>query len=136
MKPLKVDLPYPDFEDLTEDKTSAIVISPSYAGLHGELRSILQYVYHARYFEKNGLKEIADTLLSVAVCEMEHISILGKLLIKLGLNPVYTLSAFNLAGFFSTSSVSYSTTPEKMFLDDISGEINAINGYETQVSEG
>ena len=43
MKPEIVDLPYPDIDDIKEDKLTARIISPAYAQQKSELTAILQY---------------------------------------------------------------------------------------------
>ncbi len=129
MKPLVVDIPYPSLKNITEDKRSAYVISPAYSGLNGELNAILSYEYHSQFFNKLNMPEFKETVQRIAVAEMEHLEILGELLIKLGANPVYTLRAFDKYDFYNTSNVSESNVPEKMILDEIAAEINTVNDY-------
>ncbi|MBO5286479.1 MAG: hypothetical protein J6B16_06245 [Clostridia bacterium] len=129
MKPLKVDIPYPPLNQIERDEKSAYIISPAYSGLHSELKAILQYVYHAQFFNDERFLEYKTALINIAICEMEHLNILGELLLKLGADPIYTLRAFDKYNFFTTSCIAQSKTPEKMLLDDISGELSAINAY-------
>lgn len=129
MKPLKVDIPYPPLNQIERDEKSAYIISPAYSGLHSELKAILQYVYHAQFFNDERFLEYKTALINIAICEMEHLNILGELLLKLGADPIYTLRAFDKYNFFTTSCIAQSKTPEKMLLDDISGELSAINTY-------
>ena len=126
---LKVDLPYPSIDDITPDRKTALLISPTYAGSQGELSAILQYVYHENYFEKEHAIEIAKTVKDIAVCEMFHLKLLAKTLINLGAPPIYTTTAFNKYAYFTTASVSRTTKPKQMLLDDILGEMQAIEHY-------
>ena len=133
IKPLKIELPYPDVDKVKPNKHSASIISPAYAGLHGEITATLQYLYHRfNFLQENDLKT-AETLLSISLAEMEHVEILGKTLLQLGVKPVYSLSPPYKYNFYNTSFVSYSNTPEKMLLDDISDELSAINQYEEMI---
>lgn len=128
-KALIVDLPYPNTEGIKEDFRSASIIAPAYASQHSELGAILQYVYHHFYFEKLGDDETASTLVRISVAEMKHLNLLGEVLIKLGVDPVFTRKPPYKTEFFSSSCISYSKTAKKMLLDDISGEMLAINEY-------
>ncbi|MBS1455556.1 MAG: hypothetical protein HP008_00615 [Clostridia bacterium] len=129
VKPLVVDIPYPSMDCVKENRRAAYIISSSYAGYEGELNAILSYNYHSLYFESFGMKDYAETLTAISIAEMRHLDILGRLLIKLGADPVYTLRAFDKCDFYNTSNVSSSNIPVKMLLDDISGELTAINAY-------
>lgn len=130
IKPLKIDLPYPDVGKIKPNKQTASIIAPAYAGLHGEITATLQYLYHRFNFLQENDKKTAEVLLSISLAEMEHVEILGKTLMQLGVKPVYSLAPPYKYNFYNTSCVSYSNTPEKMLLDDISDEISAITQYE------
>ena len=128
MKPLICDLPYPSTDTLTKDVRSGQIISFAYATLRGELTATLQYVYHHFYFDEIE-KTDAEMLMAIAKAEMIHIDILGTAMLKLGVSPKYVqVPCTN--NFFNTSTVSQSTTPQKMLMDDIQGEMNAIADYE------
>ena len=128
MKPLQVDLPYPSTNTLTKDVRSGYIISCAYATLRGELTAILQYVYHHHFFDGIDPND-ADTLMSIAVCEMLHLNILGAAMLKLGVNPRYVQQP-NTDNYFNTTTVSQATMPQKMLMDDIQGEMTAISDYQ------
>lgn len=127
MKPLICDLPYPSVDSLTCDVRSGQIISFAYAAQYGELTATLQYTYHHFHF---GLTdgETADTLMSIAVAEMKHLDILGESMLRLGVNPLYVQYP-NSCTYYNTSGVSKSTAPQKMLMDDIQGELEAIANY-------
>lgn len=133
-KKIKVDLPYPPLDKITKDLKSAQIIAPSYAGYHGELTAILQYVYHHFYFAQEGDDETASVLVGISVCEMQHLDIIGEMLIKLGVDPVFTQVPPYPCGFFTSEKVSYSKTAHKMLIDDVSGEMLAIREYDRELS--
>ncbi len=128
-KPIKIDLPYPSLCGITQDLKTARIISPAYAGTHSELTATLQYIYHYFNFVKEFDEKTAQTLMGIAVAEMEHIEILGNVLVKLGVDPIFTHFPPCKTDYYSTRAVSYSKTPVKMLLDDISGELVAISEY-------
>ncbi|MBQ3116688.1 MAG: manganese catalase family protein [Clostridia bacterium] len=127
---IKVQLPYPSVESFSPDYKSACVIAPSYCGIHGELDAILQYVYHGFYFNKIGDKQTADVMIGIAMCEMQHFEMLGSALLKLGIDPTFTKQPCIRSGAYNTSYISYSKSPVKMLIDDITGEMVAISEYE------
>ena len=129
-KPLTVNLPYPTLDDITEDKRSAIILNSAYAGSHGELNAILQYVYHYFYFKKLGKNDCANTAVSIALAEMMHLETLGELLLKLGADPIYATITPCGRDFYCANNVSYGNQFEKMIMDDVSGELVAIDCYE------
>lgn len=128
LKPLICDLPYPSTDNLQPDVRSGQIISFAYATLKGELTATLQYVYHHFYFDEID-KTDGETLMSIAVAEMMHIDILGKAMLRLGVSPKY-VQCPNTNTYFNTSTVSQSTTAQKMLMDDIQGEMNAIADYQ------
>ncbi len=128
-KPLSVDKPYPTNEGLCPDAYSLRIISPAYASSQSELNSVLQYVYQSFFFGKRGYDGISQTLVSIAVSEMEHLNILGKTILSLGAAPVfsqYPAAAFN---FYSAKYVSYSNSLKNMLEDDVLCERRAIASY-------
>jgi len=128
MKPLVCDLPYPSIDILTKDIRSGNIISFAYATLRGEITATLQYTYH-HFFLTDKNADDAETLMSIAIAEMKHIDILGESMIKLGVKPRYVQYP-NSDEFYNTSIISQATTPQKMLMDDIQGEMNAIADYQ------
>ena len=127
MKPLICDLPYPSTDALTTDVRSGQIISFAYATLNGEVTATLQYAYH-NFVLSATHPEIAETLLSIAVAEMHHISLLGKAMCRLRITPLYTQYP-NSKNYYNTSCVSQSVTPTKILMDNLKGELNAISEY-------
>lgn len=128
-RPLIVDLPYPSIESLTQDLESANIILGAYASKHSELQAILQYVYHHFFFFACGEEKIAKILIEISVAEMKHLEMLGQMLLKLGIDPMFYFISPYRREFFSSECVNYSKTTQKMLLDDISGELVAISEY-------
>lgn len=127
MKPLICDLPYPTLDTLTTDVKSGQILSFAYATQKGELTAVLQYLYH-EVFMKNFSAHNADTLMSIAIAEMKHMHILAEAMERLGVVPRYVQYP-NTKIYFDASCVSQSMTPQKMIMDDIQGELNAIAEY-------
>jgi bacterioferritin len=133
-KPLIVDAPYPDPFLLSPDVTSMNIISPAYATSGSELNAILQYVYHSFYFAARGKEEIANTLESIAIAEMIHLGLLGKSILSLGAQPIFTACPPAPFNFYSTKYVGYGSSLKSMIENDISGEKHAIASYERMLT--
>lgn len=128
-KPLILDSPYPAYSDLSGDAFSLNIISPAYASSESELNTVLQYLYHSYFFEREGYGEIHDTLISIAVAEMMHLNLLGKTILALGAQPFFTRFPSCAFDFYSAKYVSYSQSLANMLEDDIIGERRAVSSY-------
>ena len=129
MKPLIADNVYPTTDDIAPDCRALRIVSPAYASSTGELNAILQYNYHAVMFAGKGLDEYADLLDSIAVAEMIHLKLLGRLILALGAQPVYTALPSAGFNFYSTKFVAYSRSLKNMIEDDIISERHAVMRY-------
>jgi len=128
----------------TENPASAIIFCNTKANVHyvtgvlqgfgysaDELSADLQYLYHSFIFKGRCDDETADILIGIAITEMHHLDILGNMLLKLGADPVYvTAYPPNGFNFFSASAISYSKSVRKMLMDDLAGELCAIENYD------
>lgn len=127
MKPIALDVPYPNTFDMQQDIRSGQIISFAYATQDGEINATLQYVYQSVIFGKID-KDDADTLEGIAVAEMVHVKLLASAMLSLGVMPVYTVRP-NCNEFYNACTVSRACTPQKMLMDDIQGELQAIAEY-------
>lgn len=130
IKPLKLDLHYPSLDEIGPDIAAARIIAPAYASVHiSETAASFQYIYHHLYFDKLKMEEYAYVLESIAIAEMIHLEVLGKLLLNLGVDPIYSANPPQ-RNYYNTSGVSYSRTPQQMLMDDIRAEMSAISDYQ------
>ncbi len=123
------DIPYPDITDIKSDSEAVKIIAPAYASERGELNTVLQYAYQTAQLKNQGYDEFAQTLKKISVEEMEHLSVLADLLLRLGVSPVYSAYPPYPANFYFAGNVSYSRLPQKIFIDDIAAEQGAIDVY-------
>lgn len=128
-KPLTLQAEFPTTEGLCPDAYSLAVICPAYASSTGELNAILQYFYHYFNFNRQGYKEFASDLESIAIAEMLHFRLLGETILALGAQPVYCQNPPTAYNFYSAKYVTYSRNLVNMIEDDILGEKRAIAQY-------
>ncbi|MDE7439535.1 MAG: hypothetical protein K2N23_03410 [Clostridia bacterium] len=128
-KPLTLNEKFPTTEGICPDAYSLAVISPAYASSTGELNAVLQYIYHSLNFDKLDMKDIAETLESIAIAEMIHLKLLGKTMLALGASPIYCQNPSTAFNFYSTKYVSYSRNLIDMIEDDVMAEKHAICQY-------
>ncbi len=135
MEALRDGSAYPTLDGIQEDKRTAQIISPAYADRGSELTAILQYVYQSFIFEGLGFDKYAKTLEEIALAEMMHLDILGSVLYRLGVLPVYTSCPPKKFDFYTTAAVCYENEPQKMIMADIKGETEAIRAYEKMLTK-
>ena len=129
------ELPYPSTKYITRDERSAKIISPAYASRDSELTAILLYSYQHIIFENKEMEEEAETLSHISMDEMRHIELLGETLLALGVIPIYTERPPCKMNFYSTQFVPYSIVTQKMLMDDLRGEMTAIQMYKDMLSK-
>lgn len=81
-----VNLPYPDIEGVKPNLHLAQFIKDAYMGRDGELSGISDYIYQSIVLEES-VPMFTQLLECMAITEMEHFKILGKLILLLGENP-------------------------------------------------
>ena len=128
-KPLTTNNSFPTTDGICPDAYSLAVLSPAYASSIGELNAVLQYIYQSFIFEKQGMADYAEVLESIAIAEMLHLELLGKTIIALGAQPIYSQNPPTAFNFYSAKYVSYSRNLVNMIEDDIMGEKHAIALY-------
>ena len=133
--PLVATSPYPNFENINQDLKSASVIMPIYSGAHSEVNMAMQYLFHYFNLKTKTEKRISDTLVTIALSEINHIKILEKLLLRLGVNQVSNTFPLYKNDFCNGSIEFYGGNVKKIILDIISSELVAINQYEKIIKQ-
>ena len=124
---------YPKIEVEKENIYYANLLLQDYAGINGELSAICEYSYqHFNKFNENN--NIAKSLSQIAIVEMKHLEILGKLIKLLGLNPEFKSFECNNYKYWNSENLNYSTNTTLMLLDDIRKEKIAITNYEYHIN--
>lgn len=128
MMEYRIKAPYPKIEVEQKNPEYAKLIMQAYAGEVSEETAVHLYIYQNILLEDNQ-SEIAKILLEIAKVEMQHIDILGTLIKKLGVYPMYLDPDSLNRQFWSASYVDYNPDLKKMLEIDILAEKTAIADY-------
>lgn len=115
------------------NKEYAYMLMNDYAGEISEDTAIHMYFYQSIILEKTE-PEISKTLEKIAIEEMHHLELLGKMIYKLGELPIYrTIECYNnVPIFFNASYVNYTPDLKSILITNINAERSAIINYSRQ----
>lgn len=100
--PCQSDRPYPPIKVEKKNRRYADLLQDAYAKSgSSELQAISQYIYHNLTIDED---EVKQSLLCIALVEMQHLDVLGELIRKLGGKPAYENSNSN---FFNAGELGY-----------------------------
>lgn len=128
-----VDMPYPEVKVEKKDLELAKKVFNLYAGEVSEDTSTHTYVLQALLYSEN--EEIKEVLEGIARVEMHHLEILGTLIKKLGLIPLYLSVEDNKVKWFSGKYITYEKNLKEAILKNICIERIAIKNYEALINE-
>ena len=120
--------PYPMIKVKSPNREYAELLLEDYASCTSEDTAIHLYTYQSLILgEKNA--ELADILKEIAKVEMYHLSLLGKTIKALGVNPAFGIRSGEWLIPWNSSCVSYNKNLEEMLKIDIIREEDAIKNY-------
>lgn len=129
----KSEKPYPEIKVEQENTEYAKILLQDYAGEKSEETAAHNYIYQSIILEG----EAANTLKQIAIVEMHHLEILGKLINLLGYQPGYYTIDSNLECVihWTANNVDYNTNISDILLGNISREMTAIKQYQKHIQE-
>ncbi len=127
----QVDLPYPEVKVRGPNHRWAALLSGTFASAGSELTAITQYNYHNFFTE--SYPEVHTALKYIAAVEIIHLNLLGDLIRRLGLKPIYATYETNT--FWSGAYPDKSTEIAAMLEADIQGERDAIAHYKRIIAQ-
>lgn len=128
MMKCSVDMPYPEIKVERKNLSLAKKLLAVYAGKYSEDTNIHNYIYQTFILEKD--KEIKKIFMDIAIVEMHHLEMLGKLIKKLGVLPMFLEVKNNQPVWFSGNYVQYSNHYKDILLHNIQLEKITIQNYE------
>lgn len=131
MKPLCVDMDYPEVEVECESLSDARLLMEDYSGCEGELTAISTYIYQDYVLSGKGphYDDLSETLMRISIAEMTHHHLLGEAIVKLGGTPVMG----GRCKFWNGSMVNYCKDPISMLNNNIKAEKIAIANYKKTI---
>lgn len=122
--------PYPKIPQQKPDNEAARQLLGQYAGEHGELTAVLQYVYNSQLAPIAGAQAIGELFHCISLVEMRHLELLGDLILAYGGDPGYLYYPTpSRTAWWTGSNVIYAKQPQRMLRDAIASEERAIASY-------
>ncbi len=128
--------PYPNLVGITPNKYIAKQLLQSYAGMSSELTAITQYFYNSLLAPTVGNAALGDLFSAIMMDEMEHLRLLGVLILAYGGDPGFM--AYRPSGrtqWWNGSFVSYAKQPVTMLQNALRGEREAIISYQQLMAQ-
>lgn len=120
--------PYPIPKVICENHYYASILLEDYAGIFGELTAINQYIYHYITLQ-DSYPEISILTRQVAITEMHHLELLGKIIQLLGELPVMHFADYDVMKFWNAKFVYYNGDVYDKLSANIKHEATAIHNY-------
>lgn len=127
--------PYPPAIASAPNESYARLIRSSFSGRDSELSAVMAYFYQSMKFCECS-PDLHDTLMQIAICEMRHLELLGKLIISLGCEPKFFCCLppnANPGGWWVAhpSIIKYTANLGEALKFDIAAEKAAIDEYKS-----
>lgn len=126
--------PYPPIKVEKKSQKYVNILLQNYSGMVSEFTAVNQYVYH-KFRLSMDYPKVAETINGIAIVEMHHLEILGKLIVLLGGDPRYWISKNDKKYYWNAKFVDYGNTIKEFLSYDIQAEITAIRDYKKAKSE-
>lgn len=120
--------PYPIPRVVGENPYYASLLLQDYAGMSGELTAINQYIYHYITL-KDSHPTISVLVRQVAITEMHHLELLGKIIQLLGELPIMHWVDHGAMRSWNAMFVYYGEAVYDKLSANIRHETNAIHNY-------
>lgn len=124
-KRCQCELPYPPVEVTCPNSAWLPPLKELYAGRRSELGAITQYCYQSFILSRRR-EELSKLLRSIAIVEMHHLEMLGKLICLCGGTPDFAGKSRN---WWSGSFLNYRKDPCGALLVSLSDEVAAVDAY-------
>lgn len=130
--PYSLPEPYPAVQVVGQNHHYAALLLQDYAGIAGELTAINQYIYHYITLQ-NSYPAIATAARHIAITEMHHFELLGKIIQLLGKSPAVHFPDYGGMRYWSSKFVFYGGNIYDKLSCNIQHEADAIRSYRNRV---
>lgn len=129
VKPIMVDLPYPETRVREKNTNYANLLSVDYCGAVSEMSAITQYINHENRMSCQNCPLI-KTVLGIAMAEMIHLQKLGELIYLLGGKVDFVAKYHDRKPcMWTPEGVNITGDVRQMLLADIEAEKGAVKQY-------
>ena len=133
IRPIMMDLPYPEIQVREKNPVYANLLSLDYCGSVSELSAITQYINNENRMS-NEQCPLAKTILGIAMAEMMHLQKLGELIFLLGGTVDYVAKGQNgQKQMWSPGCLNIPENVRQMLAADIEAEQAAIRQYQAHI---
>ncbi len=126
--------PYPPVTVEASNRQYAQLLRYDLASSHSEFTSLAQYIYQSWILEAS-YPQIAETMRRIAVVEMRHLDMIGKLILLLGGVPIYSVAQNNRNVAWNGGMVQYQGAISTCMKNNIVMERTAIDHYQKQMAK-
>lgn len=133
--PYCVNLPYPASNKVQRQNTYyASILAEDYAGPGSEMTATNSYMYH-HFITTTCNEDVSCILARIAICEMTHLTMLGKLICALGSSPKFQTYGDNKSISWSAENLNYECSIKDILTSSIKGEQAAIKQYKEHIKQ-
>jgi len=126
-------IPYPPVRTEGKNPAYAQLMLSDMGGLTSEMTAVSLYVYNM--FITSADVELSAIYHDIAMIEMRHLEIFGKLAFELGADPRLWERQNRAMVYWSPSCTYYPAEPKAMLKNSLRSELSAIEKYERQKCE-
>ncbi len=123
--------PYPPIQAAEPNRRYASMLLQDIASSRGEMTAVYQYLYQ-HWILETAESELAHLLARIAKVEMQHLDILGKLVVLLGGNPICRTNPCSCSTAWNGNMLQYTGSRRQLLAHNMSLELAAVNDYRTQ----
>lgn len=123
--------PFPTLAVTEPNRRYASILLQDIASAHGELTAITQYLYQHWVMEPLD-PDFAKLLERIAVVEMHHLDMLGRLVVLLGGNPLLRTNPCNCNSAWNSNLLQYRGSYKQILTMNIAAELGAFKEYTAQ----
>lgn len=129
---ISLDLPYPPAKADGYNLYFASLLTNDFAGPVSEFSAISDYTFQSFVA---GNQQVASLVAGIARIEMQHLQLIGQLIVSLGGNPRFAVQSGCKTNFWNGRLTNYCTMPRDFLHKDIANERAAIENYRRRLEQ-
>ncbi|MBQ3049489.1 MAG: manganese catalase family protein [Oscillospiraceae bacterium] len=126
--------PAPSTETFERNPAYAAVLYNDFAGSLSEFSAVAKYFYQHLILQKTH-PELASDLMAVSVKEMQHLKLLGELIVNLGGDPKFRNLEHSRESYWCGNRVNYSRNLQYLLMENIKDEQKSVAAYRLHICQ-